>query len=1125
MNIKTSVLTAALITLPALNAPAGVVAHYPMEPDNSGKVAERISGRTFDVLGNFGAEKVPGAKGDALFFDGYTSYIGAVMPQLKTMRQATVSLWVAIDSYPIVKVDTENPGGQTCIVNCLDDNAGTGFGFFLGFDGQYSFRIYVGAEKAIVNVPTPLPRYRWNCLSAVVNSDTGKLLFYNNGEKVAECDCSRGDIQLGESTLHFAQDGWEEWLGSGDDAFRTTAFGGVLDELTVYDEALSPEVLSGWRADAVPVVTAPVARYEGNKWRPQFHGMPSAGWTNETHGLVWADNRWHIFFQKNSLGPYMARLNWGHLTSTDLYNWYEEKSALSPGTSIDMKGCWSGCVFTDPDISGNKPNILYTGVDYARARIIRATPNDNALVSWNKDENALIDQRPDGLGDDFRDPYFFRSEGKPYIIVGSSRDNRGLVTLHRYDNGTWSRHRNDDFYWGKHTEIDGSFIEMPSLTFMPDGTALFCYTPIGTKNGTMAYYRTGRIGTSDPDIGRFITDEASAEPRRLDMFGRDGFGLLSPSVAVKDGRVIAIGIVPDRLGSKDNKDNGWAHCYSLPREWSLDENHQLCQKPASELAWMRGRPTFSRKNFTLNGVQNVGAGRQMEFKATARCGNTSWGIRFLKNPENSDHSHASLTINPADGSITLSLQHMPRIVNDHIYNGLYTASFPELIGPDKEVTVNMFIDGSIVDIFLNERYAASVRIFPHDDNGLQAEIFSDGGDTGFTSMEAWPLDPGHNYSGTSHYLPVTRPSHRMAMLVENSDLNTLSPSERAAVGIFRTACPDGAILTPDDLGELRFDNYGTLWVHLDRTGLDKNNPPLSSTAVTSAIASFLEESGSVYLSGHATLLLPKIGRVDAKFTPNIFGNDNGGYGTDVWNLQPCVGYDNRENDPSQYYDHSGHYIYSELYTSDTGAGRTFPMEGTGDGSKMWREDHNCMWDLNAIQFSADGRNTVEKFEKETNSTVLGQWGHVKDYAVAGIVEFHPMTMSRSSASQGTVIANGLAACELSPRLGGNSYTANAERLTDNILRYLERQDSRGSITPVEAPEVEDRAESAPKFTGGNGVVEYSGVTPGETVYVYSPDGRLAARSTAVYPDGAITTPLRGAAIVRCGSHAAKILVK
>lgn len=515
----------------------------------------------------------------------------------------------------------------------------------------------------------------------------------------------------------------------------------------------------------------------------------------------------------------------------------------------------------------------------------------------------------------------------------------------------------------------------------------------------------------------------------------------------------------------------------------------------------------------------------MEFKAVAKCGSAPWGIRFLKNPANPDHSHASLTVNPTDGSITLSLQHMPRIVNDGIYNGLYTASFPELIAPGKEVTVDLFIDGSVADIFLNERHAASVRIYPHDENGVQAELFSTGGDTGFIAADAWPINTRHNRSATAHTIPLTEQSRRMAILVENADPEALSPSERAALRIFEAACPNGAVLTPGDIGNLSFNNYGTLWIHLDRCGIDRNNPPLSSTEITDALSSFMAQGGSLYLSGHATLLLAKTGRIDSALAPNIFNDGDGGSGTDVWNIQPRIGYFNRESDPSQYYDRSGHTIFADMYTIDSPQGRTIPMEGTGDGSEMWREDHNCMWDLNNLSYTADGRNTVERFERQTNSTVLGQWGHVTDYAVAGLVEFHPQaSASRAMPAQGTVIANGLAAYELSPRLGGNSYTANVERLTGNILRYLESKDTRGSMTFVETPET-DTTPPTPVFTSSPGAITYRGVTPGETIYVYTPGGRLAANSTAIYPDGSISLPLRGTAIVRCGSHAAKILIK
>lgn len=1122
INFKTTAITAALITLPGVESPAGIVAHFPMEIASDGTISEALSGERFSVLGNFGAESVRGASGNAVFLDGYTSYIGAKIRRLAPMRRMTVSLWLALESYPIVKVDDPNPGAQTCIINCLDHTARTGFGFFIGFDGQYSFQTYVGGELAIVNVSAPLPLSRWNCLAAVVNVDEHTLVLYNNGKEMARGECSSGDIVVGEADLHIAQDGWEVWFGSGADAFRTTAFGGIIDELTVRDEALSPDQLLSWRADAPPVVTAPASRYTGDRWRPVFHGMPSTAWTNETHGLVWSDGLWHVFFQKNGLGPYMARLNWGHLTSTNLFDWHEEKVALTPGASYDMKGCWSGCVFSDPEITGGQQNILYTAVDYGRARIARAVPTDNSLLSWNKyNGNPLIDGRPAGLSDDFRDPYFFRHEGKAYIIVGSSRAGRGLVTLHRWVDGGWSGHENDDFYWAHSAEDDGVFIEMPSITVMPGGKALFCYTPIGTSKGTMALYRTGYINTD----GRFVTDEASVHPRSLDLFGRDGFGFLSPSITQKDGRVLALGIVPDKISSADNKANGWAHCYSLPRQWSTDNAGNLFQTMPTELRDMRGSQSFSKNDFNLSGVQQLHSGRQFEVSAKAVCGNSPWGIRFLKNPANPDHSHASLTINPSAGTVTLNLQHLPKIVNDGgVYDGLYTATLPDVIAPGKELSVNLFFDHSIIDIFIGERYAASVRVFPHDEDGLGVEAFSEGDATAMRSLHAWALSSSsRTLSDTGTPLPTVSNSSRTAIIVNSHDPSALNPQEREALALFSRICPDGAILTPSDMSRLDYTNFGTVWVHSDC--VDNGTPaiPYAGTDVSSALKRFMAQGGCIYLSKHAVRLLPEIGRLAHDMGPNIMSFANGGTGTDVWNIQPHIGYGFRESDNSQYYDHSSHPIYEGMATTNTDQGRTFPMEGSGDNTEIWREDHNCIWDLNALSYNADGKNTVERFERHNNATVIGTWGHVVDHAVAGIVELHPDAVSRASNS-GTVIANGIAAYELAPRFGGNTYQGNVERLTANTLKYLESFDQYDSPTDIdEIPlQPDNNPTFYPVYPSG---IRYSGLTPGSRITVTTPDGRTITTLTTESDSGYFSLPAQGPVIVTCGSNTAKLMLK
>ena len=105
------------------------------------------------------------------------------------------------------------------------------------------------------------------------------------------------------------------------------------------------------------------------------------------------------------------------------------------------------------------------------------------------------------------------------------------------------------------------------------------------------------------------------------------------------------------------------------------------------------------------------------------------------------------------------------------------------------------------------------------------------------------------------------------------------------------------------------------------------------------------------------------------------------------------------------------------------------MEGPG-----LREDHNCMWDLNAYSFSREP-NVIVNWEDATNSSVLAVWGHVADFCVAGVVEFFP-----TDNCAGKIIACGLSAYEFKqnePQDGtDNAYQSNIELFTKNCVDYL-----------------------------------------------------------------------------------------
>lgn len=717
----------------------------PMDVAQDGTTYEQVSGKSFKVNGALAPYCVQGAKGKAWRLDGYSSYLQTQIDPtvISGKQQLTFSLWVAPESYPMMKLDQDGEWFTTMLGNVkLDDNntisGDKGFAFQLGSRGSYKFICYVAGWPVKCEPKAKLSRYQWNHLVATVDGVNKKVTLYNNGELVASKNCSKGNITPGGSTLYVGKSYVEDKV----DVFYLNTYNGLLDDFEIYD-GIRTDILKE-KAENAPVLTYSPERYAGDILRPSFHGMPTAGWTNETHGATYYNGKYHVFFQKNPNGPYMSRLNWGHIVSDNLYKWEEDPTAISPEEAYDKKGCWSGCVFTDDELTGGKPNIFYTAVDYGRATIAQAQPADDDLLTWTKKAgNPVINGRPNGLTDDFRDCFVFRNGNDLYMIVGSSKNGVGVTTLHKYDKSTktWS---NDGklFFSGSNANQDGTFWEMPNITKIGDKW-LFTATPLNTGVGVHTLYWTGSINAD----GTFAPDSRTPKTVEMAGFSKDGYGLLSPTIFQKDGKTLMLGIVPDKLAGSENYKMGYAHTYSLPREISLDSKGNLIQKPFSGLAAMRSETSFMMTDFDLTAEKDLDPvqGRSLELSAKFVVGNGDFGFSFLGNGD----KKVTLTYQPNSGMLSLDMSGINRIFNDGVFGGVYNYALPTPVAMGEEMTLKVFVDHSIIDIFVNDTYAASVRVFPRDVDAVKATAFAKNGSVKMTSLEAYVLDETRVASGIS----------------------------------------------------------------------------------------------------------------------------------------------------------------------------------------------------------------------------------------------------------------------------------------------------------------------------------------------------------------------------------------
>lgn len=267
------------------------------------------------------------------------------------------------------------------------------------------------------------------------------------------------------------------------------------------------------------------------------------------------------------------------------------------------------------------------------------------------------------------------------------------------------------------------------------------------------------------------------------------------------------------------------------------------------------------------------------------------------------------------------------------------------------------------------------------------------------------------------------------VMTANSIAELPDDDERAAASWF-VQQENADLVAAADLANITPDDYAVLWIEIDRVDLPmgwENLPSsLSSDEAITALKEYTSKGGNLYLANFATQLTVPLGFVPDNMAPTVYGNGNGGTGSDVWVINPFLGVMFQNGGDQGYYDRSEHAIFNGLTLEDpNGYGYlTLPLIGPG-----MREDHNCLWDCN-IYGKGNYKDVIANFEATTGSLVLATWGHVQDHCVAGLVEFFPTTV------HGRCIANGFAAYEWNQNSGANPYQKNVEKLTLNILNYL-----------------------------------------------------------------------------------------
>ena len=695
---------------------APIFAWYLDEAD--GNVSgEAVSGKDFLVHNNYNKpEWVNGVKGNALRLDGFSTWVAGdiTMPGL---RSFSISVWYATEAYPTA---------NAAIINQKENNKG--FSLELDKFGFLNFIIHADGTTQRVALNTPLPKYQWNLITAIADLEQQTLRLLLNGNMTNEILLPLLDsFDWSLTTLKIAQHNQTALFAN---LWPTGVLNGVIDEVAVFPCALTDDVIENEYATNMPGppvdLSIPVSRHMSDKDRPRFHAMPPTSWTNEPYGLIYHNNYYHLFYQKNPNGPYHSHMHWGHLRSEDLVEWEDQPIALAPEPGWGQHGIWSGHVIKD---GNGAVYAFYTGVDGVKAGVGIAYP-DEQLKLWRKDDlNPLIANPPPTYNHmDFRDPFVWQHDGKWHMIVGSGIHHVGgiLMTYTSNDLRQWEV-ATPLFY--DNFERSGRFWEMPAFFQLGEKWILLVNTVPWEGVPAETIYWVGEWSG-----GRFQPDHEF--PKKFDIINGP---LLAPSISEdSEGRMTAIGIIPETRSPEWQNRSGWTHIYSLPRVLRLLEDGNLGQIPHPNLCRLRQQEIETISDLEIiekmygNLPNTIGDNLEISMRVVVDADEFALTVR--KSADGSEFT--TLVFDEVNNRIVVDRTHSSQSagVARDVREGDYVFARGDTLD------VRLFVDRSVVEVFVDEVAALATRIYPAAASSLQYDISPQGGSIRLIDMHAWVLD-------------------------------------------------------------------------------------------------------------------------------------------------------------------------------------------------------------------------------------------------------------------------------------------------------------------------------------------------------------------------------------------------
>lgn len=485
-------------------------------------------------------------------------------------------------------------------------------------------------------------------------------------------------------------------------------------------------------------------KLSSDPYRPVYHFVNPEGNLNDPNGLSFWNGNWHLFYQ--AYPPEDPRQHWGHAISRDLIHWRDLPLAIYPNPE---RASYSGSALVEED----RVIAMYHGT---RAGNMVAVADDPLLLNWEKvTGDAVIPlDNPSGFPLPYTvyDPNIWKKDGIYYSISGGRErmgpGNKPVARGYLF--------RSKDL---KHWQYMHSFVEGDRFTLIGDDYACPYFWPIGDRY-IMPFYSHmsgGQylLGDYDKQRDKFVATD----------HGKFNFGASTPSgvhapsaTPAPDGE----GVVIIFNMNPGYPTEGWNQIMTLPKKLTLTSENELEIEPAGDIESLRynhqrveSMTLPANKEIVLEQIN----GNAMEINAEIDPQEAQMiELNILRSPDKKEYTRIALF--PYRGysegrpywrerGIDKERENWPRkslVTLETSYSSILPRArsrapetAPFLLQTDEIINLRVFIDKSVVEVFVNGKQCVAARVYPGLEESIGVSLYSRGQDSELISLDAWQM--------------------------------------------------------------------------------------------------------------------------------------------------------------------------------------------------------------------------------------------------------------------------------------------------------------------------------------------------------------------------------------------------